>query len=226
MTLLASVLIGLLLASNIFCYPILKSGFLLIAGIFLAIGILTFQFLNSISIVKLHISDKKIERMNAGAVKGFFLSDISGIKIKRRTNGAIREIYIWFNNKKSLFLTAFEENFENIKNILADKTDKNTAVKEIREPIDFDHPLFYPFLGLLIGFSSIYFFKLISGLNSSQAKIIMFVSSVFVLLLGAYFVFKKPISARYEEKRSVIDCVIGAFMACAGIFMFFAGLNF
>jgi ABC-type multidrug transport system fused ATPase/permease subunit len=224
-TLVASVSIGLFLASNILRYPISKSGYLSIAVIFLVIGVLTFLFLNSISKVRLRLFDEKIERMNAKAAESFFFSEISGIKVKRRTSGAIREIYIWFDNKKSLFLTAFEENFENIKDILADKTRKNVAVKESREPIDFDHPLFYSLLGLVVSFFGVYFLKLVSSADSSQAKIIIFACAVFLFFLGAYFIFAKPISARYEGKRAAIDYAIGIFMVCAGIFISFAELS-
>ncbi|MFA6252412.1 MAG: hypothetical protein WCX74_03360 [Candidatus Paceibacterota bacterium] len=222
--LLASLFVGLLLASKILYYPISEYGFLLIAGILLVLAILTFRFLDSISKIKLNISERKIERMNEKSTEGFLFSDISRIKIKRRTNGKIREIYIYFNNKKRLFLTAFEESFESIKNILSDRKGGNVEIKETHEPIDFDHPLFYSILGLPISFFSIYFFKFILSINDFQAKIIVFIFSVYMLFLGLYFIFKKPISARYDVGRVFADYIFGIFMIFVGIVMVFAGL--
>ncbi|MFA4998879.1 MAG: hypothetical protein WC514_02560 [Candidatus Paceibacterota bacterium] len=226
LTLVISLFFGLFLASFFLNYPVSKSGYLLILVIILFISGLTFWFLDSVLKIKLRISDEKIERMNGKNIQSLTSSKIKEIKIKRRTNGIIREIYIWSYDKRNMFLTAFEENFEEIKEILKNKITTDVVVKEIREPIDFDHPLFYSLLGLPICFFSIYFLNLISGANSSQAKIIMFIYSVFMLFLGVYFIFKKPISARYEGKRAVIDYVIGTFMVCVGVFMFFVGLNF
>ena len=219
-TLLVSLFAGLFLASKILYYPISEFIFLLIGGALLVLDILTFRFLDSISRVKLNISEMKIERINAKSTESFLFSDIRKIKIKRRTNGKIREIYIYFNNKNRLFLNAFEENFENIKNIISKRTRKNVEIKEWREFIDFDHPLFYSILGIPISFLSVYFFRLILNMNNFQAKVMVFIFSVYIFFLGLFFIFKKPISTRYDVERMFADYIFGIFMICIALMLF------
>ncbi|MDD4931283.1 MAG: hypothetical protein PHG66_04050 [Candidatus Colwellbacteria bacterium] len=224
LTLLTSLFIGLVLTSKIFHYPISGSKYLLIIGIFIIIGILTFQFLSSISKVRLFINEEKIERINGKSVDKFLFSNIKIIKIKRRTNGVIREIYILFSDKRSLFLTAFEDDFEDIKDILLDKTNKKISIKEAREPISFDHPIFYPALGLLIGFISILSFRATLNASSYQASFITIICSIYAASVGTYFIFNRPISSRYKDKSAVIDYITGSIFICAGIILILAEL--
>lgn len=224
-TLLVSLFVGLILASVMFCFPIHLFGYFLIAAAFLVICILTFRFLNSILNMKLRISDQTIERIGIGPVEKYLISEIDEMKVKRRINGEIREMYLWLNGK-GLFLTAFEGSFDAIKNDLFRNLRKNAVVSEIREPMNFDHPLFYPVLGLLIGFSSIYFFRFLFRASSIQVQVILFLFSIFLIALGVYFVYKKPISARNNRARFMADVVFGLCMICFGVSMFFLGLYY
>lgn len=223
LTLVISLFFGLFLASFFLNYPISKSSYLLILVIILFIFALTFWFFNSVLKIKLRINDEQIERINGKNTQNLTLSKIKEIKIKRRTNGIIREIYIWSCDKRNMFFTAFEENFEEIKEILKNKITADVVFKEIRELISFDHPLFYPILGILISFVGVGFLKLIMNMDRLMTKIILSAFSVFILILSFYFIFKKPISARQGEKNEIIDYIIGIIIFCASIFIFFVG---
>lgn len=48
------------------------------------------SFFNSISGLKIYISEKEIKKTNNKKVETFLLFDIKSIKVKRRTNGIIR----------------------------------------------------------------------------------------------------------------------------------------
>lgn len=225
-TLLLSLTAGLFLSSKILDFPISPTGYLFLVVAFISAGVLTVRFLNSVSRIKIHIGDKKIERTNGRLSENFSLSDINRITIKKRTTGSIREMYIWFRNRNSLVMTAFEEDFAQVKDALVGNTiSKNVVVKEVREPIDFDHPLFYPILGLLIGFVSIYFLKLITNIDYSVAAIILLISSMYTFALSVYFMLIKPIARRCGGKQAVVDYVIGLIMVCAGIFILLTGLS-
>lgn len=223
--LLISMTIGIYLGSLLFSYQISIYGYSLVIIAFFLLSIITYNFLNSISRLKIHISEGGIKKINGRLSESFLLSDIKSIKIKRRTNGIIREIYIFFNNKKELVITAFEDNFENIKNLLVSKADSNILIKETREPIDFDHPLFYSILGLPISFMGILFIKLVTNLDYSQTKCILFALSAYVFVMGTYFILKKPISIRSGREQVIADYIIGLIIICGGIFVFFVGLG-
>jgi hypothetical protein len=224
-TLLVSIYVGSFLASKFFNYPISIIGYLSLALVFFLVGILTFQFLNSISKIKIRLSDKKIERTTGRVSESFFLSDIQRIKVKARTNGIIREIYIWFSNRRNLFMTAFEKDFNRFKDVLAGKISKDIVVEEVREPINYDHPLFYPILGLLISFAGIYFLKYITFIDYSKLKTIFFIFSVYAFALAIYFILIKPISKRSGAKQTVVDYIIGLIIVCSSIFIFIIGLR-
>jgi hypothetical protein len=224
-TLLASMMVGLFISSLILSYEISIYGYLSVFVTFLFLIAITFNFFNSISKSKIFISEEEIKKTNKEKSETFLLSEIKSIKVKRRTNGIIREIYITFNNQKELIITAFEENFENIKNLLINKRDSSILLKETKELIDFDHPLFYSVLGLPISFASVLFIELITNLENFQTKYILFALSLYVFVIGVYFFIKKPMFIRFGRKHAITDYIIGSIIVCGGIFLFLIGLS-
>lgn len=224
-TLLSSMIVGLFLGSFIFSYPISIYGYLLVIAAFFPLIIITFIFFNSISRLKIYISDEGIKKVNDKLSESFFFSDIKNIKIKRRTNGIIREIYIFFKNQKGLIITAFEEDFEKIRNLIIGKVNSGTSIKEVKELIDFDCPIFYSLLGLPISFISILFIKVVTTLDYFKLKYILLVLSAYVFAIGLYFVIKKPMSIRIGKKQTIADYIFGLIIAFGGVFIFLIGLG-
>lgn len=224
-TLLAGIVVGLIVTSMIFRFPLNAIGYILIAVICFSVCVPTFRFLHSVAETKLRISNQMIERIGIRTVERCLISEIDKMKVKRRINGEIREIYLWLNGR-GFFLTAFEGHFDVIKNEILRNLRKNVVVSEMREPMDFDHPLFYPVLGLSIGFSSIYFFHFLLRASPIQVRIVLSLFSVFLIALGVYFVYRKPISARNNRAHILVDVVFGLCMICFGVSMFFLGLNY
>ena len=224
-TLLSSMIVGLFLGSFLFSYPISIYGYLLVIAVFLPLIIITFIFFNSISRLKIYISDEGIKKVNGNLSEIFLFSDIKNIKVKRRTNGMIREIYIFFKNQKDLVITAFEEDFEKIINLLIGKVDSSISIKERKEPIDFDHPIFYSLLGLPISFMGILFLKIVTTLDYFKLKYVLFALSIYVFAIGLYFIIKKPMSIRIGRKQAIADYIFGLIIAFGGVFIFFIGLG-
>lgn len=222
---MASLFIGSVLASFLFDHSVSGRGYLILAAMIISASALTFWFFASISKIKLLVNNECIERINGKNIERLALSEIKEVKIKRRANGMIREIYIWANDRRTMFLTAFEESFEEIKDILENKISKN-AVKEAKETVNFDHPLFYPFLGILIGFAGVGFLNVITEIDRLTIKIILPAFSAFTLVLSLCFIFKQPTAARLGGKNKSADYMIGFIIFCASIFLLFAGLNY
>ncbi len=224
-TLLSSMIVGLFFGSILLSYPISIYGYLIVIAAFFPLIIITFIFFNSISRLKIYISDEGIKKVNDKLSESFLFSDIKNIKVKRRTNGIIREIYIFFKNQKGLVITAFEEDFEKIKNLIISKVNNSTSIKEIKEPIDFDHPLFYSLLGLPISFTGILFIKVVTTLDYFKLKYILFALSTYVFAIGLYFIIKKPMSVRIGRKQAIADYIFGLIIAFGGVFIFLIGLG-
>lgn len=224
-TLLSSMTIGLFLGSLLLGYPISACGYLLVAMAFLFLSIITLIFFNSILKSKIYISEEGIRKVNGKLSESFLFSEIKSIKVKRRKNRRIREIYIFFDNQKELIITAFEEDFEKIRDLIVGKLNNGTPIREISEPIDFDHPLFYSILGLPISFIGIFFIKIVTNLNYSQTKCILLALSVYIFAIGMYFIIKKPTSIRVGKGQVFTDYIMGLIFVLSSVFIFFIGLS-
>ena len=126
----------------------------------------------------------------------YLIKNIIKIKIKRTTQNTIREIYLYFNDGNKLFINGLD-NFEKFGNKLLKKISKNATIINTREPMDFDNIFFYPILGLILSFSTIYFLKSITEFNYQTTQIILYISVIYIVLISLYFIISKPISKRY-----------------------------
>ncbi|MDD4410001.1 MAG: hypothetical protein PHW52_05120 [Candidatus Pacebacteria bacterium] len=216
--------VGILLWSSFFDYPISIYGYLLIIIAELFLGTVASHFFNSISRLRINISDGQIKKMNGKLSEEFLLSGIRSIKVKRRTNGMTREIYINFDDQKELVITAFEEGFESIENLIISKVGSSVPVREIREMVDFDHPLFYSILGFPISLVGILLMKILTGVSLLHLRYVLFAMSGYVLLIGIYFIIKKPTSIRSGRRQVAVDYMLGLIMICGSIFLFLVGL--
>jgi len=216
LTLSTSLMLGLFLSSLIFNYSVGIGRYLLVATSIFLLGAFSFSFLRKLTKTTINLSSQTLERVTNKVSEKYLLNEIEKIKIKWTANNAIREIYIYLNNGKSIFISALD-NFEAFKKDLLDKLDKNITIKEMHEPLDFDHPLFYSLLGLPISTIGVLAVKLIPYLNYQHIKFLETVFSIYLLALGIYFIAMKPLSKRYGDKTVIADYLIGLAMIGLGI---------
>lgn len=126
----------------------------------------------------------------------FLIKEIDKLTIKKTTNNTVREIGVFFNDGKSLFINGLS-NFEKFKINLLKKVGKNVVIKNIREPMDFDSILFYPILGLILSFGTIYLLNLMTSFSYQIMKIVLYISIIYIFLMAVYFIISKPIAKRY-----------------------------
>lgn len=223
-TLLMGLVIGSPLFTKLFDFSFVPGGYLFIVLASFIIGVITFQYLNSLLQIRIRILDQGIERQKGSNIEKYLIAEIDSIKIKRRTNGTIREIYLSFHNRKLLYINAFEEYFESLKDALVSKIDSKVSVKEIHEPLDFDHALFYPILGLLISCTSVFTFNQMMQADYSTMRIALLLFSAYTFCLSIYFILKKPISVRSYKRQVVVDYIFGLSMILASILMAAIGI--
>jgi hypothetical protein len=218
-TLLVSLLIGLFLASKILNFPISIIIYLSITIILFCIDALFFRSFDFLLLTKIILSEKSLKRITRNESENFLIATIDKIKIKRTSKNSIREIYIRFRDGKNIAINGLV-NFKQFQNDLKEIISKDVSIKEIREPIDFDHPLFYAILGLPISFVGVYLIKLMTNLDYLKVKIMLVGFSFFMLLEGIYFISAKPISKRYGDTRKFVDFIFGFTMISIGISVF------
>jgi len=187
-----SFLIGLVLASILFKLSIPYLFFGLIFLFLFLMNLSIRKFFNKFLKMETYLSKEFLIR----GKRKFLIKKINKLTIKKTTNNTIREIGIFFDDGKSLFVNGLD-NSKNFEINLLKNVDKKVIIKNIREPIDFDNIFFYPFLGLILSFGSVYLLKLMTDLSYRSLQIILGVSMIYVLLLAMYLITSKPIKKRY-----------------------------
>ncbi|OGF29187.1 hypothetical protein A2531_01815 [Candidatus Falkowbacteria bacterium RIFOXYD2_FULL_34_120] len=216
--------VGLLFTLLFFNYQISFGIVYMLFGVLLLTGILTFRFLSNFAKNILFIDNNKIILTNSKNSSAINLCEVYKIRIKRRTNGAIREIYIWSKNGKPFFISAFENDFDRIEKIIIDGIDKDVLIKEVVEPLNFDHFLFYPIFGLCTGVLSALFFNTIFNANIQIINIALIIACIYAFVLGIFFILKKPMFSRSAKKNAIADYIFGAILIFFSIVIFLIGM--
>ena len=111
------------------------------------------------------ILDNEIRFVHGSEINQYLLIDVRAVRIKRRSTGTIREISLFLQNRKRLSINGFEDEFEQLKNALIHKFNPMISTCEVKEPMDFDHPLFYPIFGTLMSLGFVMLIKVIVVLS-------------------------------------------------------------
>jgi hypothetical protein len=90
------------------------------------------------------------------------------------------------------------------------------VVSEFREPIDYDHPRFYIIFGGAVGVVTIMTIRLMAHFASNHIRAINFVIALYVVIMGLYWVFNKPLVNRYGDKFRRGDLMCGLVLVGGG----------
>lgn len=142
--------VGLFLFFKLFSLPMLPIVWIPFITIFFLLGVISFSSLHKLARMKIHITDQEIICVRGSTINRYPLKDVQSVRTKRRSTGAIRAISLLFQNHKNLSINGFEDVFDQLKNMIIDKVNPTISTTEVREPIDFDHPLFYPIFGTIM----------------------------------------------------------------------------
>ena len=95
-------------------------------------------------------------------------------------------------------------------------------IKEINEPIDFDHPFFYLFFGFIASSISTIFIRLMAELDSSNLEIIYLSLLFYNLIISVFIILTKPISKRFGQITQTADYILGILIFLVDLFFIFA----
>jgi hypothetical protein len=189
--------------------------FIVTLGLFLTFAILFFnRFLDRSKSIKINISDQKIEKKWFKKNDTYVIKLISSVKIKRTTANLIREIQLVISGVRPFYINGLDR-FEEFNNRLLSSLEKDVKIYKIKEPIDFDHPLFYVLLGIIVGVSSILFLKVLF-IYSNYIWLFQLLVACFALVVGIYWLFSKPITGRYGLNKKIVDNVMGTLFIIMG----------
>ena len=222
-TLIVGIWLGFIASvSDFIISNILQSAFFIFAfSIFLYISrVLTVKSLNYFSQIRFLVNDELIKRETKKSEEIYLFKDITKLSIKRTSKGYIREIKVLLKDGNSIFVNGLND-FEPFKEKLIDNCSKSIKIKKINELIDFDHPLFYLFFGIIAGSISPIFIRLIVALNSSNLEIIYLIVLFYNLTISLFIILTKPISRRFGKTTQVADYILGILIFLIDLFLYF-----
>jgi hypothetical protein len=158
----------------------------------------------------------RLERTWPGSQLTFPYQEINTINIKRTSRGSIRDIEIVRHTASKTVLDGLE-NFEQFLEQLLHCAPQGVKIRQTSEPIDYDHPLFYVILGLLLGLIFASATRLIASLEQSVFRPLSLGFALYLIALGLYFAVKQPLTERYGSKTRLADWTCGLVLIAAGI---------
>lgn len=166
------------------------------------------------------VGEKEIEHIHAKIVNRYSVSSITRIIVKRTAKGTIREIRFVTNLSGSFFINGLND-FEDFFKCVSAAVYREVDVTTIREPIDFDHPMFYPILGTVVGVVSVLFLKSGLSLSANSFAFLQVVIAAFSAIFGIYWLISKPMVGRYGKNFFLTDIVVGIMMVVIGVYLLF-----
>ncbi|MPM12951.1 hypothetical protein SDC9_59306 [bioreactor metagenome] len=199
---------------SLLAYPALSAAVMLIVAILLTFAVVRIdRVLDTQSKLRICLTDSMLLWKFGRSDTEIPLQEIRRIRIKRTTKGTIREIMI-VAEKKQTYINGLED-FEAFARDLTGKI-PNIKVTEFLEIADFDHPLFYVFLGITVGIAAITLFRAVLRISGAGLKYFELAVASYLIFTGVYFLLKKPIGGRYGDKIIPPDYVFGFLFLLAG----------
>ncbi len=181
--------------------------------------IMTLNYLNNFLKMKLVIEKNNLIKIwNKNQAKCFF-NEIKYIKIKKTIKGCNREISVFTKTNADMIINGLDD-FSSFENELLNKIE-NKKIKIIKEPIDYDHFLFYPILGLLLSFIFIYAVKIFSNFDYQNIKIFYHSVLLYNFSMCIYFFITRPLSKTSEKKKVNPDLIFILLIICINVFFIF-----
>jgi hypothetical protein len=193
-------------------------GLAILAGCLLLSRFALVRSLRSYALLELRLDDTHIKRQRGETVERFVLAEVTRIRIVRTSRKNLREITAQMRNGRRLSMNGVED-FERLEQDLRSRLPANVAVTEVREPIDYDHPLFYVIFGLITGVAFTLAVRAMATLSESGLKWATHAIAYYSALLGIYVLLARPLSQRYGPKSRTGDLVLGLFGLLAGILL-------
>lgn len=166
-----------------------------------------------------YINNNELERQLLEIKETYDINDIESIRVKRTSKKSIREINFNLKNNETIFINGL--NADDFKlfldNIL--EINKNIIIKEFNEPIDLDHALFYPILGIICGVITSVIFKLMLNINEDTYTIIKNIASSLIIIIGIFWFIKKPTSRTYGKNIVYKDIIVSIVFVIVGLLM-------
>jgi len=218
-SLAVSLFIGVILAALVFSFKISITSYIVFGLFLVALAALFSWYFRYLTAISFTLSGPEMERTRSKKTETYLIADITGVKLILRTDKTIRGLHLAFRGGNRIYVNGLE-NPETFKKELLNSTSKDVAIRESREPLAFDHPVFYPILGVILGFLSVFVLKAATNLNGGGARNLLYGILGFTGTVGLYFILAKPMSGSSNTK-SRWDYGFGILLIAIAIVLYF-----
>lgn len=220
-TLIASLLCGIAVSSvdYILSAPAVSLAFLAGLGLVLVLSRLALKrSFRNYARMELRLYDSHLDRFRGSTSEQFRLADVAWLKVVRTCRGSIREITARLGDGRRMSVNGVED-FEQFGAELRGRIPAGAAFIETREPIDYDHPLFYVVFGGLTGIVFTLVLRAMSTLGRGGLKWATLGIAAYSFALGIYVLIARPLAQRYGPQSRFGDVILGAVGLLAGIML-------
>ncbi len=221
-SLLTSLLVsGILFSIDLMIYNVQTSLMVIVffVIVFYTSRIFTFRYFTRLLQTKITLSKTFIEKEFIKSKTRCNYDDIEYIRIKKTSKGNIREIRIISKNNTDIVINGLHE-FEKFACELTGKAG-NKSIRQIKEPIDFDHPFFYPILGMAVSFIFVFGMKYSAELKYQSIRLILYFILMLNCIISLYFIVAKPLSKSLDNDKINLDYVFSLSVIIINIIMYF-----
>jgi hypothetical protein len=218
-TLIVSLLAGIALSSIDFLRSspaVWLVGLVTLAACLVLSRLALVRSLRGYAMLELRLDDTHIERVRGDRVEKYQLAELVGLRIVRTSRKSLREITARLTGGRRLSMNAVED-FEGLEQDLRSRLRANVTVTEAREPIDYDHPLFYVVFGLVVGVAFTLAVRAMATLSAGGMKWATLAIACYSALLGIFVLVARPLTQRYGPKSRTGDFILGLFALVAGL---------
>jgi len=173
---------------------------------------------------KVYLSETELLRYFKKSQEKHLVKDITDVQIKRTTYKTIREIKIGIADSNNIYINGLE-NLEQFKNDIV-RLAPDIPIKEISEPIDYDHPMYYVFFGATTGAVLSGLLRLVALYGEFIIKYVQIASAAILVAVGVFWILYKPMQSRYGSKKTIQDDIMGLFFIFAGAAILIASKSF
>ena len=218
-TFTASLLAGIALSSIDYLLSAPAVWLACLAGLALALALSRLAFARasrSYARIEVRLTGSCVERTRGTASEKYAFADIVGLATRRTSRRSIREITAKTNDGRRLSMNGIVD-FDRLEQELRSRIPASAAITETREPVDYDHPLFYVVFGGLMGLAFTMAIRAMSSLSKGSLKWTTLGIAGYSLGMGVFLLLARPIAQRYGPKSRFGDFLLGLFALLAGV---------
>lgn len=162
---------------------------------------------------EIKVTDRKLTKVTTAKSYSVYFADVAEIRTVITSRGTVREISLKTDDGGYLRVDGLDD-FDALYKLVSERCGNVRKIVH-KEPLDYDHVLFYPVLGVILaGFSAVLVGVIANGI---AANILIGLVLVYCVAVGAGVGIMKPLTRQYGDKSTVFDYIIAGVLVAVSL---------